>query len=119
MSCRDCVFKSIYQDMGASFDVCRMQDKLPDAARACDNSESCQYRLTVQEAKKIVIKGADFLRDRDVVEVVRCKDCKHNPQNGGECDRSITHTGRDYVCEVNTYRYIGIDYCSYGERKEE
>lgn len=55
----------------------------------------------------------------DVVEVVRCKDCKHNPENGGECDRSITHTGRDYVCEVNTYRYIGIDYCSYGERREE
>jgi hypothetical protein len=55
----------------------------------------------------------------DVVEVVRCKDCKHHPDNDGECDRSITHTGRDYVCEVNTYRYIGIDYCSYGERKEE
>lgn len=55
----------------------------------------------------------------DVVEVVRCKDCKHHPDNGGECDHSITHTGRDYVCEVNTYRYIGIDYCSYGERREE
>ena len=55
----------------------------------------------------------------EVVEVVRCKDCKHNPDNGGECDRSITHTGRDYVCEVNTYRYIGIDYCSYGERRED
>jgi hypothetical protein len=55
----------------------------------------------------------------DVVEVVRCRDCKHHPDNGGECDRSITHTGRDYVCEVNTYRYIGIDYCSYGERREE
>lgn len=54
----------------------------------------------------------------DVVEVVRCKDCKHHPDNGGECDRSITHTSRDYVCEVNTYRYIGLDYCSYGERKE-
>lgn len=30
----------------------------------------------------------------------------------------ITHTSRDYVCEVNTYRYIGLDYCSYGERRE-
>jgi hypothetical protein len=55
----------------------------------------------------------------DVVEVVRCNDCKHNPDNGGECDRSITHTSRDYVCEVNTYRYIGLDYCSYGERRSE
>lgn len=55
----------------------------------------------------------------DVVALVRCKDCKHNPDNGGECDRSITHTSRDYVCEVNTYRYIGVEYCSYGERREE
>ena len=54
----------------------------------------------------------------EVVEVVRCKDGKHHPDNGGECDRSITHTGRDYVCECNTYRYIGLDYCSYGERRE-
>lgn len=55
----------------------------------------------------------------DVVEVVRCEDCKHNPQNGGECDRSITHTSRGHTWEVNTYRYIGIDYCSYGERRED
>ena len=58
-------------------------------------------------------------QDKDIVEVVRCSECKHHPNNGGECDRSITHTGRDYVCEVNTYRYIGIDFCSYGERREE
>ncbi len=55
----------------------------------------------------------------DVVEVVRCKDCKHHPDNGGECDRTITHTSRGYVCEVNTYRYIGLEYCSYGERREK
>ena len=66
-----------------------------------------------------MIANAMIASTADVVEVVRCKDCKHNPQNGGECDRSITHTGRDYVCEGNTYRYIGIDYCSYGERREE
>jgi hypothetical protein len=59
-----------------------------------------------------------FMRADNTVEVVRCKDCKHHPDNGGECDRSITHTSRDYVCEVNTYRYIGLDYCSYGERSE-
>lgn len=56
---------------------------------------------------------------REFGEVVRCRDCKHHPENGGECDRSITHTSRDYVCEVNTYRYIGLEYCSYGERREK
>jgi hypothetical protein len=67
--------------------------------------------------QEVVLDLLDKRSTADVVDVVRCKDCKHNPQNGGECDRSITHTGRDYVCEVNTYRYIGIDYCSYGERR--
>lgn len=66
-----------------------------------------------------IMKDVENIPTADVVEVVRCKDCKHNPKNGGECDRSITHTSRDYVCEVNTYRYIGIDYCSYGERREQ
>lgn len=60
-----------------------------------------------------------FKDKANFVEVVRCKDCKHHPDNSGECDRSITHTSRDYVCEVNTYRYIGLDYCSYGERSKE
>lgn len=69
------------------------------------------YKASV---KRVIIQSPTA----DVVEVVRCKDCKHHPDNGGECDRTITHTSRDYVCEVNTYRYIGLDYCSYGERSE-
>lgn len=69
--------------------------------------------------QKIRDDCSNFMRADNTVEVVLCKDCKHNPQNGGECDRSITHTSRDYVCGVNTYRYIGIDYCSYGERRAE
>ncbi len=28
----------------------------------------------------------------DAVEVVRCKDCKHNADNGGDCDRVDTYT---------------------------
>ena len=52
------------------------------------------------------------------VEAVRCRDCKHNEDNGGDCNRTITHMSRDYVCEVNKYKYIGLEYCSYGERKE-
>jgi hypothetical protein len=57
MSCYDCVFKGIYQDMGASFDVCRLFDSLPEAARAADDcrySGECKYRLTLEEAKKFV-----------------------------------------------------------------
>lgn len=64
----------------------------------------CEYNLRCNECTK---------------EVVLCRDCKHNADNGGECDRTITHTSRDDVCEVNTYKYIGLEFCSYGERIEK
>ena len=59
MRCYDCIFKSIYQDMGASFDVCRLYDSLPEAAEAADNcrySGKCEYHLTLAEAKKFVVE---------------------------------------------------------------
>jgi hypothetical protein len=48
------------------------------------------------------------------VEVVRCKDCKQNRDNGGDCDRTIILNEYDST----EYRYAGLEYCSYGERKE-
>ena len=54
----------------------------------------------------------------DAVEVVRCKDCNRNEKNGGDCNRTLTITERDYVLELNVSKYITLDYCSYGERKE-
>lgn len=45
----------------------------------------------------------------DVVEVVRCKDCKYwETQNGGFCKASYG------LCEINNENN---DFCSYGERK--
>lgn len=55
----------------------------------------------------------------DVVEVVRCKDCRHWNNEGydailesafGECQKSF----EDYHCCETTEN----DYCSYGERRE-
>ena len=56
MSCMDCVFRVIYQDMGASCDVCNLQSDLADAIKACKNSADCHHRFTVAEARKIVIE---------------------------------------------------------------
>ena len=50
----------------------------------------------------------------DVVEVVRCRDCKLNRDNGGDCDRTIILNEYDST----EYRCAGLEYCSYGERKE-
>ena len=50
----------------------------------------------------------------DVVEVVRCRDCKYKD----ECIRRIEFMGRNPVIELNTYEYHPLEFCSYGQRKE-
>jgi hypothetical protein len=51
----------------------------------------------------------------DVVEVVRCKDCKHQD----DCARQMVHTTRDSVLEQNKSTYNKVDFCSYGKRKDD
>lgn len=58
MSCRECVFRSQYQDMGASADVCTLHITLARAIHACEHSEDCIYRLTRNEAMKIAFERA-------------------------------------------------------------
>lgn len=72
----------------------------------------------------------DRIPTADVVEVVRCKDCKHC-----DCvrienfitfqfnyDPTVDNTVKKYFCQYpgqkNTSRYPS-DYCSYGERREK
>jgi hypothetical protein len=54
----------------------------------------------------------------DAVEVVRCKDCKHNADNGEDCDRVLIHTHRNLITETNEYQYFKLNYCEYGTPKE-
>ena len=46
----------------------------------------------------------------DVVEVVRCKDCKHY---------IASYCTRDIKGRTNMFYMTDNDYCSYGERREE
>ena len=58
----------------------------------------------------------DRLHTADVVEVVRCKDCKY--YDDGECDyHSEPKEMRQY--ERWTFDVSENDYCRYGERREE
>ena len=55
----------------------------------------------------------------DVVEVVRCKDCKHNVANWQHDELDIEDY-TDIVCDYfMTDGMEANDYCSYGERREE
>lgn len=54
----------------------------------------------------------DYIPDADVVEVVRCKDCKHY--------RAYEPPIEDFDgwCSVNENEYDKEFYCQYGERSE-
>ena len=55
----------------------------------------------------------------DVVEVVRCKDCKYYIPKENLADEYANPIGADGLCD-NTDKYTDEDdYCSYGERKEQ
>ena len=62
---------------------------------------------------KTFIEILDESPTADVVEVVKCSECKYND----DCARQMVHTTRDYVLEQNISTYNKVDFCSYGERK--
>lgn len=68
---------------------------------------------------------AYMLRDipsADVVEVVRCKDCKHWQAKPNEDEEDNENNGFATWYDCDKTCHIcgnGNDYCSYGERKDE
>ena len=53
----------------------------------------------------------------DVLQVVRCKDCKHYDKHGYKICRLHSELPDKYSSGVNIYMERD-DFCSYGERKE-
>ncbi len=53
----------------------------------------------------------DAIPTADVVEVVRCKDCKYSREDKELCDM--------YGCTLYRDMRKGSDFCNYGERKAQ
>lgn len=67
-------------------------------------------RETLEWAKDECIRQAHCMPAADVVEVVRCKDCKH---------ASFLYSCGGYMCKKGCGATKSEnDFCSYGERKE-
>lgn len=103
-SCKDCIH------------YCRCKDTVADENW---NEDVAQIIKDMYSP----IGCVDFKNKADVVEVVRCKDCKHYEANGfvyeegcGRCD----HPRQQW--EVECYdQWVETrpnDFCSYGERRE-
>jgi hypothetical protein len=84
----------------------------------CIHYEVCDYRdparyETMQELKN---DCRHCIPTADVVEVVRCKDCKHyKPQTGAQNWNSKVK----YCCRCTVVKVKETDFCSFGERKHE
>lgn len=82
------------------------------AMMECGNGDDTKLARRVYEA---VIKSVDVFPAADVVEVVRCKDCKYQNKGQNECESWN-------ICEYRSWLYFPVnddDYCSNGERRNE
>lgn len=63
----------------------------------------------------IVKRALEKAQTVDAVEVVWCDECKYKE----DCIIRNEFMGREPILELNTYEYPPIEFCSYGERKED
>lgn len=67
--------------------------------------------IALSQLEEYGIGFAEKKRD-DLVEVVRCKDCRH----ADECHKSVQYTRNEP--NTVTIGHTKIDFCSHGERRE-
>lgn len=73
---------------------------------------------TAQHALKSVRKMIDYFPAADVVEVVRCKDCKWYKESKLLATNKFCFRLKDRNGDRVGYNFAPDDFCSYGERKE-
>lgn len=79
--------------------------------RRCFSEGDTQYVRGADDAIGVVNNAPTI----DAVPVVRCQECKYKD----ECIRRIEFIGRNPVLEQNTYEYHPLEFCSYGQRKDD
>lgn len=87
----------------------------------CTKSNTClnyKIRCDVCKANSDIYNHYPSYNDRDLVEVVRCKDCKYFDQYS--CLYSDDPSGFGKCEKIRMDIDLTIDdFCSYGERREE
>lgn len=80
----------------------------------CCNDECTRYYSTIVACDKVEKRCNFFKNKADVVEVVRCKDCKYYRQNEYSPDEDMM-----CMCWCDWLPTDPDDFCSYGERKTD
>lgn len=82
----------------------------------CEFANDFGYCMKTGCSKRTTINEIPIV-NKDLVEVVRCKDCKlFQPFKGV---RAKVNTDKSGWCGINDYSVRADDYCSYGERREK
>lgn len=78
------------------------------------------FRNVLNLNPDLLIDGIVSLPTVDVVEVVRCKDCKHRPTGSNRDDLEFPDDKCPCQCEDYWYSWKPADewYCGNGERKD-
>lgn len=94
-------------------DYIKREDALNECCRTCIVARKEAGLLTCT-VKCFEYERINAIPAADVVEVVRCKDCKYvEPTKGGDKDK-LPH-----FCTIHREKfYDGEEYCSFGRRKE-
>jgi hypothetical protein len=95
--------------MSRYIDSTNISKEISDIKKAA-RSSFCEYITGFLSALSLVEDIIDDTSTADVVEVVRCKDCKYYIAN---------YCTRDIKGRTNMFYMTENDYCSYGERREE
>lgn len=86
-----------------------------------DNAEHCVCcGQVIPEGRQVCIicgKKVDTKVKADVVEVVRCKDCKHYHRGKESTICDYDYCDILYYCDGSHRTACEEDYCSYGKRK--
>lgn len=86
--------------------------RLVDAELIVEEFWKPEYRTQTRRDFIAVIDKSPAI---DAIPIVRCQECKYKD----ECIRRIEFIGRNPVLEQNTYEYHPLEFCSYGQRKED
>lgn len=89
-------------------------EKLKDIFEAKGDMATGTPKQVFYNAAKIV----DTLPAADVVEVIRCKDCKNWQNSGSKMGESFDNMQYVGGCKWSCFRRFENDFCSYGEKKK-
>lgn len=127
MTCKDCISfsrcKEMYEVFGVYIDlensaVCKhFKNKAGVVSKEAFEQVKWERDTAIKQLESF---GVGFCEDKELVEVVRCKDCKLSSEPKTVSRYDLYCNDYDvYYCEKEQKIVHGTHYCSYGEKNKK